>query len=236
MTRTCKQCGEDKPLEDFRRNRPNTEARRLTCIPCEGLRARKINKARHSKGDSTTRRRLKVGKRAARIIAFREHLRRVDRALREPTPEVHPLRTLYLRLNALLKERCKKEGVNYDALTYRVRYRSDAAFRDKEIARRWAKKAKERTYYDDGTLTSSVLRMLFGATSHCTYCMEEMGSRDKTLDHMIPLSRGGAHSLLNVTVCCRSCNLAKRAKTPDEWKPESFYVTGAGLELSCYAA
>jgi 5-methylcytosine-specific restriction endonuclease McrA len=36
--------------------------------------------------------------------------------------------------------------------------------------------------------------------------------RERTLDHVIPLSRGGADELSNVVLCCRSCNSRKGAR------------------------
>ena len=39
----------------------------------------------------------------------------------------------------------------------------------------------------------------------CQYC----GDRAETLDHVVPRSRGGAHSWENVVAACRPCNVAK---------------------------
>lgn len=47
----------------------------------------------------------------------------------------------------------------------------------------------------------------------CVYC----GSTDDlTLDHVMPISRGGGESPANLATCCRSCNSSKRARTPQE--------------------
>lgn len=49
----------------------------------------------------------------------------------------------------------------------------------------------------------------------CTYC----GSReDIQIDHVIPLARGGNHSLGNLTAACKSCNLSKKDLFLTEWK------------------
>lgn len=49
----------------------------------------------------------------------------------------------------------------------------------------------------------------------CSYC----GSNDDiTIDHVMPLSRGGSHSIGNLVSCCRKCNLSKGSKTIMEWK------------------
>jgi 5-methylcytosine-specific restriction endonuclease McrA len=50
----------------------------------------------------------------------------------------------------------------------------------------------------------------------CVYC----GGPYEHLDHVVPLSRGGAHSLDNLVPSCAHCNLTKSKKIyPTEWKP-----------------
>lgn len=41
--------------------------------------------------------------------------------------------------------------------------------------------------------------------------------RERTLDHVIPLSRGGKDDLANVVCCCRSCNARKSARPQKEY-------------------
>lgn len=49
-------------------------------------------------------------------------------------------------------------------------------------------------------------RGVFARDGHsCQYC----GERAETLDHVVPRSRGGAHSWDNVVAACRHCNLHK---------------------------
>lgn len=48
----------------------------------------------------------------------------------------------------------------------------------------------------------------------CAYC----GSfQNLTIDHMIPLSRGGEHTFKNLVCACRKCNEEKGSLTPQEW-------------------
>lgn len=49
----------------------------------------------------------------------------------------------------------------------------------------------------------------------CVYC----GSPYEHADHVIPLSRGGAHSRDNLVPACAACNLSKGAKLLEEWLP-----------------
>jgi 5-methylcytosine-specific restriction endonuclease McrA len=48
----------------------------------------------------------------------------------------------------------------------------------------------------------------------CSYCGKR--SDDLTADHIIPLSRGGTHTLDNIVVVCRSCNSRKGERTLGE--------------------
>lgn len=40
-----------------------------------------------------------------------------------------------------------------------------------------------------------------------------------TIDHKIPLSRGGTNWPVNIQLLCLQCNLSKGAKTMEEWSP-----------------
>lgn len=57
----------------------------------------------------------------------------------------------------------------------------------------------------------------------CTYCGAP-GAR--SVDHILPTSRGGDHRRKNLALSCVSCNSEKRDRTPDEWKAARL---GAGL-------
>ncbi|OFY62927.1 MAG: HNH endonuclease [Bacteroidetes bacterium RIFCSPLOWO2_02_FULL_36_8] len=49
----------------------------------------------------------------------------------------------------------------------------------------------------------------------CQYCGS---SKELTLDHLMPRSRGGAHSWTNVVTACKNCNSRKGDSTPEEAK------------------
>ena len=48
----------------------------------------------------------------------------------------------------------------------------------------------------------------------CAYCGKTSDNLDK--DHVIPLSKGGDHTISNIVPSCHSCNLHKSARTPTE--------------------
>lgn len=49
----------------------------------------------------------------------------------------------------------------------------------------------------------------------CAYCSCEVAVPH--LDHVVPWTRGGLSTVSNLVVSCRSCNAAKKDRTPQEW-------------------
>ncbi|MCU0540302.1 MAG: HNH endonuclease [Desulfobacterales bacterium] len=52
----------------------------------------------------------------------------------------------------------------------------------------------------------------------CHYCRRAFAPRELTMDHIIPVSRGGRTTKGNVVPCCKECNNAKKQLLPMEWE------------------
>lgn len=50
----------------------------------------------------------------------------------------------------------------------------------------------------------------------CAYCGESFSTRQMSVDHIIPQSKGGVDSWLNCISACKSCNNRKAGRTPEE--------------------
>jgi 5-methylcytosine-specific restriction endonuclease McrA len=50
----------------------------------------------------------------------------------------------------------------------------------------------------------------------CAYCGQTFRAIDLTMEHIVPGSRGGAWSWMNLVAACRTCNEKKADRTPDE--------------------
>ena len=48
----------------------------------------------------------------------------------------------------------------------------------------------------------------------CYYCKERFSPKELTMDHIVPLSRGGRSTKNNIVPCCKSCNNKKKNLTP----------------------
>ena len=51
----------------------------------------------------------------------------------------------------------------------------------------------------------------------CHYCGAVVGRDQLTMDHVVPLSRGGKSRKGNVVPCCKECNNRKKSMLPVEW-------------------
>ncbi len=50
----------------------------------------------------------------------------------------------------------------------------------------------------------------------CHYCKQQVGAAALTMDHVVPVSRGGKSVRENCVPCCKACNNRKRSYTPAE--------------------
>ena len=56
----------------------------------------------------------------------------------------------------------------------------------------------------------------------CYYCRKRFPPKELTMDHIVPIIRGGMSSKSNVVACCKDCNSRKKYLLPIEWQE---YVT-----------
>ena len=63
-------------------------------------------------------------------------------------------------------------------------------------------------------VTVKETRRLFAQYPICVYCRV---CPSEVLDHVIPLARGGSHTIDNLLPACEKCNFSKGSKTLEEW-------------------
>jgi len=54
------------------------------------------------------------------------------------------------------------------------------------------------------------------ATGICHYCGGKFSSINLTMDHIVPIARGGKSSKGNIVPSCKECNTTKKYYTPAE--------------------
>lgn len=57
----------------------------------------------------------------------------------------------------------------------------------------------------------------------CHYCGNKFSPRSLTMDHIVPIARGGKSTKGNVVPACRDCNTKKKHRLLMEWEE---YING----------
>ena len=92
---------------------------------------------------------------------------------------------------------------------------------------------RDRIWSDEGTVKEQAIRkekekarhlrqsawwMRKTSTGQCHYCGKKVDRENLTMDHVVPLSRGGKSSKGNIVPACKECNNKKKYLLPIEWQ------------------
>ncbi len=184
--KVCTKCHVDKPLGAFRERSRGLYGRSSHCTECE----RAAGKSR------------RTGPRREELL----ELRRKQWAETERTPEQREA------AKVRFKTWYGSNKSRHQASMRRWVRRNPEAF--KAIQKKYLVKSpvhvRRRAHFlkVERTLTAAQWREILEAFNHCcAYCLR--GDLPMTQDHMIPVSKGGAHSASNVVPACKSCNSRK---------------------------
>lgn len=97
---------------------------------------------------------------------------------------------------------------------------------------KWKAKNKEKTNFlgrmynwrkknAEGRITLEQSRWLYSRHTLCLYCNK---NKPNTIDHVVPLSKGGTNNLDNLLAVCVNCNSRKGDKFLVEWNPMLYYM------------
>lgn len=56
------------------------------------------------------------------------------------------------------------------------------------------------------------------ARGRCYYCAKKVAYKDLSMDHLVPLARGGRSTKNNLVPACKDCNNRKKSMMPLEWE------------------
>lgn len=99
--------------------------------------------------------------------------------------------------------------------TQKYRDKDRLAWRAKNRLHQFNRKRKVKATCD-GTINSDFLKKLFN-NDKCCYCNKICSEEEKTIEHIVPLNKGGLHTSSNVNMSCFSCNSSKRDRTEEEF-------------------
>ena len=219
-SKRCSACKVEKPKTDFWKSSNNKDGFRSRCVPCEmQYRSNRKHLDREASNKAQRKRREVV---KAKILE-------AQRLWAEANPE-KVLEAQRIRRETLIQKKLEQsrkwrreqpDKVRESQRKYReahpeiYREASKKYFKaNPEVKRaserkRKAKKQQNSTFY----ISRSELKKLY--LGPCSYCgvVGEM-----TLDHVVPISRGGVHGVSNLVPACGPCNFSKGQKLLVEWK------------------
>ena len=93
--------------------------------------------------------------------------------------------------------------------------------RDKDIKKEKEKARRlRRTHWWNNKIQNGV----------CFYCNRNVGREQLTMDHVVPLSRGGKSRKGNIVAACKECNSKKKYLLPVEWEEYLGTLSGRATE------
>lgn len=192
----CSTCGKTKPLTEFGRRRDSPTGFRSACAPCKRIAdAAAMKRWRERNPDLTLR--LAREYREQNREKERERFRRYDQANREK------------RRLAIAASRAENPDHHRE-----LRRKWRAANLERSRARCRAYWHRRRSGSDPSEEVDAYAELLL--LQACGYCG---ATENMSIDHVVPLSRGGKHTVDNLLPACRSCNSSKGNKLLEEWLP-----------------
>jgi hypothetical protein len=207
-TKRCIKCDEIKPITEFYKN--NTYKDRLDgkCKVCICSNAREYYKkhTERAKEQSTERRKKNPEKYRAYVkkskIKTAEKVKEYNARWARNNPEKirQHNATRYQNHPDVVKENSKKWFREHPD-EVRIRNRNRLAKVNNAPGNGWSVKEEKQLIEDYG--------------HRCAYCDKKT---DKiTMDHIVPITRGGTHSIENIAPACGSCNSSKHNKPLLVW-------------------
>lgn len=132
----------------------------------------------------------------------------------KPCNSARGLVRYYAKKDYILSRMHQDRELNYER---RVEVERRSRLKNKEKSRP-SKNARQSTRNrllgsNEFLILDKDLRRIYA--SPCVACG---ATKNQSLDHVIPISRGGRHSIGNIITLCKSCNCKKHNRFFSEWK------------------
>lgn len=62
-------------------------------------------------------------------------------------------------------------------------------------------------------ITKELKEAVRAKSGKCFYCGCELNDSNRTIDHIVPINKGGTNDIKNLVCCCHDCNQVKGGET-----------------------
>ena len=201
--KVCSSCKIEKPLVDFHIKSASKDGRASKCKCCKA----QMDKEYRIKNDSILKEKSKQYREINKDVMLEKRKEKYYNMSEEDKIKRAEKKALYSKQ---APEHVKQRKKEYD----KQYFSSDAG--KLATLRSVHKRRAQKISSEDGSITSKSLDALKEAQNfECIYCRTALDfskTRNVLLDHVIPLSKGGTHSITNVVWSCATCNLKKSNK------------------------
>lgn len=187
-TKLCTSCKQIKSRTEFYKRKDNNDGLRSHCKECIKIKFESNKKNIYKQ-------------RSERYNLDKEEINKKRRIKYSKEIEVMREKDRERALTPKRQEYCKQYQKEY-----RKREISKIIDKNKRLRRRSAEKK--------GDITTIQLQNLQNNAKACYWCNESLKNKEVHIDHYVPLSKGGLHTISNLVVSCSKCNLKKHAKDP----------------------
>ena len=217
----CRRCGRVQPLTEFYKNNQQADGLTGKCRDCI-TELRKVWDKKYNASEKA--------RQTAKRYYYSEKGQKAKREYRQAYQLTPEQRERY-RATARVKMSDPKRKAQIRKYWQSEKGKARKAIKDKQYAKteggRFSKrkteiKRKHQIATSRCTLTRGQWQEIKERFNHsCAYCGRKMERLE--MDHVIPLSKGGAHTMANIVPACRKCNATKGNKILE---PEMLEVFG----------
>lgn len=209
----CSRCKTDKPESEFHKNRATKDGLYGFCKPCSVKAAQEWQKKNPERAKKSAREYRKNNKEkvAKRTREYRKKNIEKVRKWRRDWSKAHPE---YTRA-ASAKARKEHPRRNKE-------HQRKYAQNNKDKMNAKTRKYRARKKFLLGSHTKEDIEKIRKSQNNKCFWCDRKVKFPGHIDHVVPITRGGANSPENLVLACEFCNKSKGSKLPHEWKPDKY--------------
>jgi len=213
--KTCNDCKQFLPNTTFSPTKGGKFGTRAKCKVCcaKATKNYRMRNPNYSAEYSKSYRQRFPEKSKANNKNFRESNPNYAKNYHAEHRETELLRSKMKYWNNVEKESLRKKKFRQDNPEVLRERNKQYRANNPEIIRAKAQRRRARLLQNQTfQVSKKELKKLYA--SECFYCHNEA----QTIDHLVPIVRGGSHGIGNLVAACNHCNFSKAGKTVMEWR------------------